>query len=47
MTEMSTCTGCGTQVEDRPATWSMQVGVCGVQWLCDRCTRDNIRSIEG
>jgi hypothetical protein len=47
MTELSTCTGCGTQVEDKPPTWSMQVGARGVQWLCDRCTRDNIRAIEG
>ncbi len=47
----STCGVCGTTVEDRPVTWSLQVGAPGARrprtWLCDRCTRDNLRSIEG
>ncbi|MGB8649385.1 MAG: hypothetical protein WCD35_01855 [Mycobacteriales bacterium] len=47
MSEPATCGVCGTSVEDRPATWSLQVGERGRQWLCERCTRDNLRSIEG
>jgi hypothetical protein len=47
MGEPATCGVCGTTVEERPATWSMQVGARGQQWICDGCTRENIRSIEG
>ena len=47
----STCSVCGTTVQDRPVTWSLQVGARGPlrqsEWLCERCTRDNLRSIEG
>ncbi len=46
MEQPSTCTGCGTVVAERPVTWSLQVGPRGTQWLCERCTRDNLRSIE-
>jgi len=42
-----TCGACGITVDVRPATWSMQVSERGVQWLCDTCTRQNLRSIEG
>ena len=45
--EPTSCVGCGEQVDERPATWSMQVGARGVQWLCGRCTRTHLRSIEG
>lgn len=47
MSEAATCGVCGTTVDERPATWSMQVSERGVQWICERCTRDNLRSIEG
>ena len=43
----ATCGVCGASVDERPATWSMQVGERGQVWLCDRCTRENLRSIEG
>ena len=42
-----TCAVCGTTADPLPATWSLQVGERGPQHLCDRCTRDNLRSIEG
>ncbi len=45
--EVSTCYGCGGQVRERPVTWSLQVGPRGEQWLCELCTRRNVRSIEG
>lgn len=47
MTEPATCGVCGTVVEERPPTWSMQVSERGQIWLCETCTRDNLRSIEG
>ena len=47
MGEPTTCTVCGTQVEERPATWSLQVSERGATWICERCTRENLRSIEG
>jgi len=27
-------------------TWSLQVGARGQTWLCERCTRENLRAIE-
>ena len=41
------CSVCGTTVDELPVTWSMQVSERGQTWVCDRCSRDNIRSIEG
>ena len=44
----TTCGVCGTQVEGEvPMTWSSQTSARGLTWLCERCTRDNLRSIEG
>lgn len=46
--EPSCCAVCGRLAPDGvPATWSMQRSGRGPQVLCDTCTRDNIRSIEG
>ena len=47
MDEAATCAVCGTWVQDRPATWSLQISERGATWVCDACTRANIRSIEG
>ena len=44
--EPAVCAGCRASVRERPATWSFQVAERGPQWLCERCTRDNLRSIE-
>ncbi|CAN5126378.1 hypothetical protein BH20ACT5_BH20ACT5_25880 [soil metagenome] len=44
---MVTCTGCGRSEDEAPVTWTSQSTERGQQWLCDRCTRDNLRSIEG
>lgn len=44
---MTSCAVCGTTVDEVPVTWSRQVTERGQQWLCDRCTRENLRSIEG
>jgi hypothetical protein len=29
-----------------PPTWSRQITERGEEWLCERCTRDNLRAIE-
>jgi hypothetical protein len=42
-----TCAGCGTGAGSPPITWSVQHGSRGATWLCERCTRENLRSIEG
>ena len=41
------CSGCGVPADDLPLTWSTSDGPRGRQVLCERCTRDNLRSIEG
>lgn len=42
-----TCSACGTTApDDRPLTWSCATGPRGTSWLCDRCTREHVRSIE-
>ena len=44
----TSCAVCGTTVEgELPVTWSSQTSARGLTWLCDRCTRENLRSIEG
>jgi hypothetical protein len=41
------CCSCGTSVDgDPPLTWSTATGPRGVTWICDRCTRTHVRSIE-
>ena len=44
------CAVCGTSAPGQqgpPPTWSSQTGARGTTWLCERCTRENLRSIEG
>jgi hypothetical protein len=33
--------------DDPPVTWTMQTGERGVEWMCEACTRSNLRSVEG
>jgi hypothetical protein len=37
---------CGTTVDEPPPTWTVQTSGRGLEWLCERCTRDNLRNIE-
>jgi len=47
-TDPAYCAVCGCLAPDGvPATWSMQQSPRGLQVLCESCTRENIRSIEG
>jgi DNA-directed RNA polymerase subunit RPC12/RpoP len=45
-TAPASCSWCGQTVDDPPVTWTVQTGARGVEYLCDRCTRDNVRKIE-
>lgn len=40
------CTWCGTTADPAPVTWTVQSGERGVEYLCETCTRDNVRKIE-
>lgn len=41
------CSHCGITVESAPVTWVYEVGRHGIGgWICDRCARTNLRSIE-
>ncbi len=47
MSEAATaCRVCGTVVPPRPVTWSLELTAHGTEWLCECCTRNNVRSIE-
>lgn len=45
-----TCRRCGTTGEAPddgiPTGWSLEIADGGTHFLCDRCTRANVRSIE-
>lgn len=41
------CAACGAHAAELPLTWSTSEGPRGRQVLCERCTRENLRSIEG
>lgn len=46
-TQPVSCSVCGAVADAPPATWTVQAGPRGRSWLCERCTRENLRSIEG
>jgi hypothetical protein len=43
---MVICSSCGVTAES-PLGWTTDVTERGAQHLCDRCSRDNLRAIEG
>jgi hypothetical protein len=42
-----TCRACGREEPTAPLTWSWSTVERGSPWLCDTCSRDNVRAIEG
>lgn len=40
------CVNCGARAETPPLTWPTSVESGRLQYLCDQCTRDNLRAIE-
>ncbi len=47
VTHVVTCAMCGRAEEEPPPTWTCQRSERGQMWLCETCTRQNVRSIEG
>lgn len=43
----ATCSGCGARAEQIALTWTASSGPRGTTWLCERCTRENLRALEG
>ncbi|WP_111766240.1 hypothetical protein [Nakamurella deserti] len=42
-----TCSQCGTTAGTPPLTWLLEVDARrGKVWVCDRCARTHLRSIE-
>ncbi|MET9296234.1 hypothetical protein [Streptomyces sp. NPDC003077] len=41
------CTRCGATAEGEAVTWTCSVEGGVRRYFCDRCARENIRSIEG
>jgi hypothetical protein len=41
------CAWCGATAHEAPVTWTVQSSDRGVEYLCERCTRENVRKIEG
>ena len=42
----ASCAWCGRSEPEPPATWTIQTGPRGIEYLCEGCTRDNVRKIE-
>ena len=42
-----TCARCGQLADNLPITWSTSVERGRTVYYCDRCSRENVRAIEG
>jgi hypothetical protein len=42
-----TCGRCGATAEELPLTWTTSAERERTVYYCDRCSRENLRSIEG
>ena len=41
------CARCGQAATEPPITWSTSVERGRLLYFCDRCSRENVRAIEG
>jgi hypothetical protein len=41
------CTLCGATAAELPLTWTMSVERGEPRFYCDRCSRENVRAMEG
>ena len=46
MAESVSCAWCGRSAEAPPLTWTLQTTDRGSEWLCEECTRVNLRAVE-
>ena len=44
---MVTCDFCGTTADEQPLTWTSSVENGQTKLFCDKCSRDNLRAMEG
>ena len=42
-----TCSMCGRSEPEQPLTWTTSVERGASKLYCDKCSRDNVRAIEG
>jgi hypothetical protein len=43
---MVTCARCEATADELPLTWVTSAEADGLRYYCDRCARENLRSIE-
>jgi hypothetical protein len=43
----TSCAWCGATADEPPVTWTVQSSDRGLEYLCEKCTRENVRKIEG
>ena len=41
------CALCGTTAAEQPLTWTTSVERGQTRYYCDRCSRENVRAMEG
>jgi len=41
------CAMCGVVADGQPLTWTMSLEGGQTRYYCDRCSRDNLRAMEG
>ena len=41
------CALCGVTAPEQPLTWTTSVERGGTRYYCDRCSRENLRAMEG
>lgn len=44
---MVTCALCGRTEQEQPLTWTTSVERGVTRFYCERCSRENVRGIEG
>lgn len=45
--QVVTCARCGLTVDELPLSWSTSLERGRTVYYCDRCSRENVRAIEG
>ena len=44
---MVSCAMCGVTADEVPLTWAASVERGRMRYYCERCSRENVRAIEG
>jgi len=46
MADAVSCSWCGRIADEPPMTWTRQSTARGTEWMCEDCTRTNLRAVE-